>query len=160
MRLFSVAAALVAIACGPTVVLPGGELSGTVASGTVSDWSFSNDTSTVQLETRPSRPYSINVWGVSSGPAFYITSESWRTAVGLGDARWVGHIADDPRVRLRIGETIYERKAVRVQDGAELASVLTLFQKKYSSESTRHLERWSDAPEDWEGVRVFRLDPR
>ena len=114
----------------------------------------------MQLETRPSRPYSINIWAVSSGSAFYISSESWRSLLRLGDARWVGHITDDPRVRLRIGETLYERKAVRVQDPAEVASVLTLFEKKYGSGTP--LERRLDdrAPEDWEGVRVFRLDPR
>ncbi len=160
MRLLSLAAALVLTACAPTVVFPGSKLSGTVANGTVSDWSFSDATSTVQLETRPSRPYSTNIWGVSSGSAFYISAESWRTILGLGNARWVGHIADDRRVRLRIGETLYERKAVRVKDAAELASVLTLFEKKYGSDTP--LERLVDdrAPEDWEGVSVFRLDPR
>ena len=61
MRWFSLVAALVLAGCGPTVVFPGGELRGTVSSGTVSDWSFSDDTSTVQLETRPSSPYSINI---------------------------------------------------------------------------------------------------
>ncbi len=160
MRLLSLFAALILTACGPTVMFPGGELKGTVAGGTVSDWSFSDAMTTVQLETRRSRPYSINIWGVSRGSAFYISAESWRGFLGLGDARWVGHIADDPRVRLRIGETLYERKAVRVEDAAELASVLTLFEKKYGSGTP--LERRLDdrAPEDWEGVRVFRLDPR
>ena len=160
MRLPSLAAALVLTACAPTVMFPGGQLNGTVAGENVSDWSFSDATSTVQLETRPSRPYSINIWGVSSGSAFYISSESWRGFLWLGDARWVAHIADDPRVRLRIGETLYERKAVRVRDAAELESVLTLFEKKYGSGTP--LERRLDdrAPEDWEGVGVFRLDPR
>ncbi len=159
MRWFSLVAALALTGCGPTVVFPGGELRGTVSSGTVSDWSFSDDTSTVQLETRPSSPYSINIWGVSSGSAFYITSESWRGPLGLGDARWVGHIVDDPRVRLRIGEALYERKAVRVQDPEELASVLTLFERKYGPRAPLARARRS-APEDWEGIWVFRLDPR
>ncbi len=82
---------------------------------------------------------------------------------GLGPARWVGHIADDPRVRLRIGETLYERRAVRVRDAAELASVQTLFEKKYGSPA--HFERARTAratarDEDWEDIRMFRLDPR
>ena len=80
--------------------------------------------------------------------------------LGSWDARWVGHIEDDPRVRLRVGEILYEGKAVRVQDAAELALVLTLFQEKYGSGTP--LERRLDdrSPEDWERVRVFRLDAR
>ncbi|MBC8186690.1 MAG: hypothetical protein H8E78_00585 [Proteobacteria bacterium] len=103
----------------------------------MSNWSFSDETEIVQLETRLSRPYSTNIWGVSSGAAFYISSQSWRSLLGLADARWVVHIEDDPRVRLRIHETLYERNAVRVRDGAELASVPMLFESKWRPPPSR-----------------------
>ena len=118
-------------ACGPTLGFPGGRLTGILAPEPVSNWRFSDETEIVQLETRLSRPYSTNIWGVNSGAAFFISFETWRSLLGLADARWVAHIADDPRVRLRIGETLYERKAVRVRDGPELASVLMLIESKW-----------------------------
>ena len=78
-------------------MFPGGELSGPVARGTVSDWSSSDAEVTVQLETRPSRPCSVNIWGVTRGSDFYISAESWRGFLGIGDARWVAHISYDQR---------------------------------------------------------------
>ena len=131
------------VACGPTVLIPGGELRGTLATGTVQDWRFTDTVSTIQLETRPERPYSVNLWGVGSGAAFYVASGSG------ADARWVAHIGADPRVRLRVGETLYERKAVRVEARDELADVMELYQKKYDVE-----------PEDWRDAWVYRLDAR
>lgn len=80
-------------ACGPTLGFPGGRLTGILAPEPVSNWSFRDETEIVQLETRLSRPYSTNIWGVSSGAAFYISSESWRSLLGLADAHWVALIS-------------------------------------------------------------------
>lgn len=147
-------------ACGPTLGFPGGRLTGILAREPVSNWSFSDETEIVQLETRLSRPYSTNIWGVSSGAAFYISSESWRNLLGLADARWVAYIADDPRIRLRIYETLYERNAVRVRDGAELASVLMLFESKYGDLPHFEQTRRAAEDEDWPSAWIYRLDPR
>ena len=45
---------------GPLLVLPGGRLEGEVKPSP-SDWSFAGDYGTVQLETRPEEPYSVNI---------------------------------------------------------------------------------------------------
>ena len=104
-RHWPVVALLFALGCGPLVMVPGGELSGTVKPAP-SDWSFTDSVETVQLETRPEDPYSVNVWGVAAGDAFYVAS-------GRGEsAAWAKHIAADPRVRLRVGEDLYELSAV------------------------------------------------
>ena len=49
----------VVVACGPIVMIPGGELSGTPAPVPES-WDFTNEVDTIQLETRPEDPYSVN----------------------------------------------------------------------------------------------------
>ena len=54
--------------CGPFLLLPGGELEGTSVP-TPADWSFLADISTVQIETRPEDPYSVNIWVVEMGAA-------------------------------------------------------------------------------------------
>ena len=164
MRFVSVLLGLLGTACAPFIVVPGSELRGTLASGAIDDWIFTDAVEYVQLETRPEAPYSVQVYGVGSRAAFYIASQGWRAAVGsAGDARWVAHISEDPRVRLRIGETLYERRAVRVEDTAELESVVTLFETKYGegrpvSMLREQLEQ--AAPAEWDGVGIFRLDPR
>ena len=58
-------------ACEPLWVIPGGTLAGD-ESGPPGDWSFSDAIDTVQVETRPTNPYSVNVWGVAVGRHFYV----------------------------------------------------------------------------------------
>ena len=136
---------LFALGCGPTGPLPGGGLSGEVATNLPADWSFTDEEMTVQLETRPEDPYSVNLWGVSLGDRFYLASGRG------GEATWVAHIAEDPNVRLRVGETIYELRAVRVSNDTHGERFLEALTHKYDWEPSS-----SEADEAW----LFRLDPR
>ncbi len=143
MALLSVC--LLALGCGPTGPFPGGGLSGQVATDLPMDWSFTDEEMTVQLETRPEEPYSVNLWGVSLGDRFYLASASG------GEAAWVAHIAEDPNVRLRVGETIYELRAVRVSNDSHGERFLAALTRKYDWEPSG-----SEADEAW----LFRLEPR
>ncbi len=133
------------LACGPMGPFPGGRLSGDVAADLPDDWSFADAQETVQLETRPSAPYSVNLWGAGIGDRFYLASG------GGGDARWVGYIAEDPNVRLRVGDTIYELLAVHVEDEAEGERFIAALTLKYD---------WEPSAEERENAWLFRLTPR
>ncbi len=136
---------LLALACGPLGPLPGGELSGVVATRPPQDWSFTDEIDTVQLETRLSDPYSVNLWGVGIGDRFYLASGRG------GDAKWVEHIAESPDVRLRVGDTIYELRAVRVPIETEGDRFLAALKHKYD---------WEPSGEERDAAWLFRLDPR
>jgi hypothetical protein len=114
------------VACDPFIMIPGGELSGNVKP-TPTDWEFSNAIETVQLETRPSDPYSVNVWGTAAGEDFYV-------AAGKSTTSWAAHIADDPNVRLKLGDDIYPLKAVRTQKPEDLEAFLVAVKQKYDFE--------------------------
>jgi hypothetical protein len=134
----------VLVGCDPIVMIPGGQLSGEVASAP-DDWRFTNATDTFQLETRPADPYSVNVWAVAVEDSIYV-------AAGSGmETTWAQHIASDDRVRLRIGETIYELRAS--EDSAEETrnAFLAAVKKKYDYDSD---------DEDENKALLFRLDPR
>lgn len=132
------------LACGPIVMIPGGELDGT-PTPPPSDWSFSDSVDTIQLETRPSAPYSVNLWGVAVGSAFYV-------AAGDGEeSTWARNIQVDPEVRLRIENRIYEMRATRVDDEAEKERVLSALKAKYDFEPE---------PDERSKAWLFRLDPR
>ncbi len=153
---------LLGTGCVPFLVFPGGELRGALASSAIDDWGFTDEVEFVQIETRPDRPYSVQVYGVGSGDAFYIASQGWRGALGsTSRARWIGHLAEDPRVRLRVGETLYELEAVRVEDDFEVERVRELFLAKYgdAAESWGFWRRQPRAPRASEAF-VYRLDPR
>ncbi len=148
--------------CAPLLVFPGVELRGTLDSRVIDDWGFTDEVEFVQIETRPARPYSVQVYGVGSGDAFYIASQGWRGALGSTHrARWIRHLAEDPRIRLRVGATLYELEGVRVDDDREVERVRQLFLKKYgdAAESWGFWRGRAEAPRASEAF-VYRLDPR
>jgi hypothetical protein len=112
-----------ALACGPTLLLPGGELDGTRAS-VPSDWSSTDEVSTIQLETNPEDPYSVNIWAVGIEDRLYVHA-------GANRATWVEYMESDPDVRVRIDETIYELVATRVEDQAEFDAFADAYDAKY-----------------------------
>ncbi|MCR9095177.1 MAG: hypothetical protein NXI30_13235 [bacterium] len=103
--------AFVAGCGGPFFMLPGGELSGEVAEAPVDDWSFVDD-AFVDIEFRPDDPYSVELNYFVRNGQLYIDPAEGRT--------WLEYLREDPRVRVRFGDTIYERTAVLVEDEAEL----------------------------------------
>ena len=123
--LFLLAAlAFVASACGgPFLILPGGELDGTVAP-VPEDWSFTDDVSTIQIETNPADPYSVNIWVAAVDASLYLHA-------GANRAAWVEHLEADPRLRVGIEGTLYELASTRVTGEDEFARFITAYEAKY-----------------------------
>jgi hypothetical protein len=138
------AVAFAALACGPHGPVPGGRLTGEVVNAPVDDWSFAKGVETISIETRPGDPYSVNVWFVSHGPRL------WVAAGGGAGSKWAKNLMADPRVRLLIDGKLYERKAVRTTDQAELDEALVLYQTKYD---------YQRDPKDEGKAVLFRMDP-
>ncbi len=124
LRLAGPLALVVLAACEPMFVLAGGALSG-IERPLPTDWDFAQGVNTVQLETRPADPYSVNVWGVGLGSNFYVAASDG------ADSWWTQAIEADPHVRLRIDEHVYPLAARRVDDGIELAEVVEAYVSKY-----------------------------
>lgn len=143
-RILILLSALILASCEPMGPLPGGQLSGEVKA-IPDNWSAYSEVEILQLETRPDDPYSLNIWGVGLGKDYYVASG------GGGESSWVDHIIDNPEVRLRIDNNIFELKAVRVTDEEELALVLKRYKEKYDMEA-----QGEDAAQAW----LFRLDRR
>jgi hypothetical protein len=144
-RLLALSLALIVLAgCSePFIVFAGGELSGEVAPPP-DDWSELEDEETFQLETRPRDPYSVNIWAVGIGPHVYI-------GTGPEGTNWSDYVRQDPRVRLRVGETLYRLLARPVTDPAERRRVAEAYADKYGL----------DQDENWlKDALVFRLDRR
>jgi len=93
---------------GPFIFLAGGELDGTVAE-TPEVWQLPEDSGLAQLETRPGDPYSNNFTYIQMEGELYVYAGDTRT-------NWVKNIEQSPLVRVKIGEIIYEARAVRIDD--------------------------------------------
>ena len=120
-------AALLALSgcSGPFVLLPGGALEGETRPAPP-DWAFSDDISTIQLETRPADPYSVNIWAVGLGSALYVHA-------GANRASWIEHMENDPSVRVQLGDEIFALRAARVSEGEEFARFADAYETKYGS---------------------------
>jgi len=108
---------------GPFVLLPGGALEGPTVAPPES-WSFTDEVKTVQLETQPADPYSVNIWLIALDENLYVHA-------GANRATWVEHIEADPDVRLRVNESIYELVATRVDRQEEFDRFSDAYDRKY-----------------------------
>ncbi len=98
---------------GPCSMVPGGRLNGDVATEVPEDWSFVNELGTCALETRPADPHSVTVICFSNAGTLYVGS------MGAPAKRWPEYVLEDPRVRYRAGERIYELRATLVENEDE-----------------------------------------
>ena len=100
-------------------------LKGQVVTTPVTDWSFTDKIQTIKIETQTPvlLPYSVSIWCAVYKNNLYVTSYRGR--------RWVEDIVQDPHVRLKIGDRIFERNLSLVNDPDEKAGVLEAKGKKY-----------------------------
>jgi hypothetical protein len=106
------ALALLAMGCGgPFLVFPGGALRGELVTEPVEDWSFADDWF-VDLETRPSDPYSVELNYVVKDGQLYIDPAEGR--------QWFEYIRADSRVRVRFSGKIYPATAVLAGQPGEI----------------------------------------
>lgn len=124
-RLIAVQVLLLIVGCGPFLLLPGGKLDGATKPAP-SDWSNTVDVDTVQLETNPNDPYSVNIWAVGMGPVLYVHA-------GANRSRWVENMQTNHAVRVRIEDDIYELQATRVEAQDEFDRFSDAYQEKYGS---------------------------
>ena len=149
---------VVASGCDPHERRPGTWLRGEEVATPVADWSFSNDYPEVFVETRTwyGIPHSVTTTLVTANGTLYVPSLYYEGGDFPTERYWNRNVARDPDVRVKIGETIYPRRATLVTDPAERATVLAAFAAKY--------DRWREMLANGEPERphiiLLRLDPR
>ena len=116
---------------------PGTRLSGSLAAKQNPEWEFIAGRTHAWVETRTPYliPHSITVSAWEDAGGLYVGCRECDTKI------WPRHVARDDRVRLKVGNSIYERRAILITDPAERAAILGPI---------------SDRP----GFAVFRMDPR
>lgn len=125
-------ALLIAIAAcsGPMGLLPGGPLEGEENPAPES-FAFAGDAGTMQLETLPAEPYSVNL-------AYTVIDGRLFINAGNTETQWVKNMAVDPMVRMRLDGKLYALRSERVTDAAQV-------------------DRFGEA---WTSQSFFRRDPR
>ncbi len=130
------------LACGP---IPGGSLDGDA--GTVpSDWNavMGADHALCEIESRPADPHSIQLDCFTYEGALYVQSHRWVKASWWPVKSWASVWIEHPDVRVRIGDALYDLKAMPVSAGPERDAILGM-------------RGYDPIPE---GIVVFRFEPR
>ena len=144
------------LACEPEGRRPGFWLRGESVHASIDDWSFSDSVQQIAVETRTwyGLPHSVTTVCAATGSHLYVPS-LYGSNAQFPEARfWHRNVARDPRVRVKVGDRVYDRRAVLVSDPAERETALAAFAKKYPF--------WSDLlakPESERGTIVLlRMD--
>src|ERR1700756_3902817 len=112
---------------------PGLWLKGNLVTTPITDWSFTDQVSTVEVQTR-SRfliPHSVTTYCVCYNGQLYLDS-FYPPGVEYPHGRsWNENVARDPHVRLKIGNNLYDVTLAHDTDAALKTAVLQLVAKKY-----------------------------
>lgn len=112
---------------------PGLWLAGERVTTPITDWSFTDRFPTIYLQTRTwyLLPHSVTITCVAHDGQLYLTSVFREDSPYPQGKLWTSSVVRDPRVRLKIGDRVYDEILVPVTDPAERAAVLESKAKKY-----------------------------
>jgi hypothetical protein len=152
--------AALALGCGPwgpQGILAGGPFLGSARASFPGDWSFSDAHPLIAIETRGQwLRHSVTILCVAAEGKLYVMARHAPTK------RWVRNLGGDPRVRLRVGDALYDGRAVRIGAGPEGEAVARAFLRKYVGievERARPLVGPPAAGDDHAEVWTWRIDP-
>jgi hypothetical protein len=99
----------------------------------VTDWSFTDRVPLIQLQTHTwyGLPHSVNIWCVAYNSQLFLHSTFPADMPFPNGKAWTSAITKDPRVRLKIGNQLYDGLALVVTDPTEAAMLNQLTAKKY-----------------------------
>jgi hypothetical protein len=124
----------------PYGTIPGKRLLGEEVAEPIDDWSFASQYRRVNVEVRPSDPYSVNAGYFVHERVLYVSSSK---------SRWAQFMLQDPDVRVRVGDKLYPVRATRME-GADLEIAQNAYSTKYPNRTPEQVaERW-----------FFRLESR
>jgi hypothetical protein len=117
---------------GPIAIIAGGPFtSGELVSGPEPDWSFVDGVQEVEFQLLdPAR--SRTTWILHHEGKAYIPCGYMTTWWGKIWKQWPLEAEKDPRILLRIGDSLYERQLVRIQEGPMVAPLLAELSRKYT----------------------------
>lgn len=138
---------------GGIAVFPGGPLEGgELHRGPEPDWSALRDVPEIQLQL-VDPPESRTVWLLVHDDRPFVVSGYMKTPLGRLWKQWPHEAEQDGRAVIRVGDTRYERRLVRIHDRALLEALAAEAHRKYGVEITADA---IEAGEAW----AFELEPR
>ncbi len=116
---------------GPIAIIAGGPFtSGELVTGPEPDWSFAHDIQEVEFQL-VDPPRSRTTWILEHEGRIFIPCGYMTTRWGRIWKQWPIEALEDGRAILRIGDKLYERELVRIEEGPLLAPLTAELSRKY-----------------------------
>lgn len=116
---------------GPLGPIAGGMLKGSSAEVPV-NWDSVAAQEHVQLETiNRGKPRSVLIWVGGVDNKLYVATSLISGSSEPGERTWVQNVTDNPNVRLRVKDQIYQLQAVREIDPSRLEAARSTMMSKY-----------------------------
>jgi hypothetical protein len=117
---------------GPLAIVAGGPFrSGELVTGPEPDWSFVREIREVECQLLDP-PRSRTTWILDHEGRAYIPSGYMTTWWGRIWKQWPHEAEKDGRILLRIGDRLYERQLVRIEEGPVVEPLLAQLSGKYA----------------------------
>jgi hypothetical protein len=126
----------------PTDQRPGLWLSGEPVTEPVTDWSFTADHQEIFVQTRSPylMPHSVTTYCTVYDGDLYLFSAYYQGGVFPDGRAWNRNVVRDPRVRLKIGDRLFDQTLSHVTDADMRAAVHETAVAKYPQWSSPGLE--------------------
>jgi hypothetical protein len=141
-------------------------LTGDPVTTPVTDWSFTDEIPTVQIETRTwyLLPHVLRTDIARNDEQLYLFSEYFAPAPGKPDLRerfpearfWNRMVVRDPRIRVKIGNRLFDMRAYPLTDPSQIAVARQAFLSKYADVRAQAALPDSRRP----AMHFFRLEPQ
>lgn len=135
----------------PKDTRPGLWLTGEVVTEPVTDWAFTEEVGEIYVQTRSPYliPHSVTTYCATFEGELYLFSVYYQGGVFPDDRGWNRNVMRDNRVRLKIGDRLFDRTVTHVTDDAIRSAVHERFSAKYPEWTSPGLQ----------DVHVLRVDP-
>lgn len=141
-------------------------LTGDVVKTPVADWSFVDSIRNIQVQTHTPYllPHVLTTDIARVGQQLYLFSEYFPPRPGQRDTRkdfpqarfWNRMVVRDPRIRLKMGNQLFDMRAYPLTDPAQVEVVRQAFLSKYDDVQRRDAAPESRRP----ALYFFRLEPQ
>ncbi|MEQ9070835.1 MAG: hypothetical protein RLO18_29130, partial [Gimesia chilikensis] len=113
---------------------PGLWLSGNPIDNPVSNWSFTDDVTEIFVQTRTPYfiPHSVTAYCTVYNGDLYLFSAYYEGGDFPDTRSWNRNVIRDPRVRLKLGEGLYDVTLQHISDDSIRIPVIRSFEAKYS----------------------------
>ena len=116
---------------GPVAIIAGGPFTtGELVTGPEPDWSFASDLREVEFQLLDP-PRSRTTWILEYDGRIYIPCGYMTSTVGRLWKQWPIEALEDGRAVLRIGDKLYDRQLVRIEEGPLLEPLTEELSRKY-----------------------------